>query len=310
MKILTSVPLMNNHDAIVLKIASFWNKISLGWKEIWGPHIHHGYYESKDTSTPLQAQEKLIKKLADYLNLKPSQKILDVGCGMGGSSLFLAKNYGVESIGITLSQEQLNIAQEEVKKEAGKEIEKRAEMETKKEPQSDSQDYSKLKVSYQIQDAHDLSQFPDNSFDVVWSLESCEQFYDKKLFFTQVHRVLKPEGKFMLATWCSDQEYYEDALAKKYVNICKAFDLPYMPTIPHYLQLLQKYFSVNFLFDWTLHVKQSWSLGMLEVKKHSLLKILKLTGITGWFFSKNIKLINDAFNTGRMIYGVFILSKK
>ena len=180
MKIATSVSVMDNNQAIVLKIGSFWNKITSGWKEIWGRTSTMGFMRTPLPFPLILAQEKLIEKLAKLLDLKPNQQILDVGCGMGGSSLYLARNFGINSVGITLSSEQLKIAAK------------------------DAQQFPELNLSYQIQDAHDLSCFPENSFDVVWSLESCEQFYNKKLFFEQVNRVLKVGGKFMLATWCSD----------------------------------------------------------------------------------------------------------
>lgn len=64
MKIRTSQPVMADRDKTMRKIADFWNKTSEGWRAIWGPHIHHGFYEHTDqiTVTPIEAQEHLIEK--------------------------------------------------------------------------------------------------------------------------------------------------------------------------------------------------------------------------------------------------------
>jgi cyclopropane-fatty-acyl-phospholipid synthase len=58
------------------------------------------------------AQENKKRLLAAKLDLQPGQKILDIGCGWGGLSLFIAQQTDVEVLGVTLSREQLAIANE------------------------------------------------------------------------------------------------------------------------------------------------------------------------------------------------------
>ena len=45
--------------------------------------------------------------------------------------------------------------------------------------------------------------FPDNHFDLVWSMESGEHMPNKHGFLSEATRVLKPRGKFLMATWCA-----------------------------------------------------------------------------------------------------------
>jgi cyclopropane-fatty-acyl-phospholipid synthase len=59
-----------------------------------------------------EAQEAKKRHIAAKLNLKPGQRVLDIGCGFGGMALYLARNYGVHVTGITLSTEQLQTARE------------------------------------------------------------------------------------------------------------------------------------------------------------------------------------------------------
>lgn len=67
---------------------------------------------------------------------------------------------------------------------------------------------------YQVADA--LNQpFPDNEFDLVWSLESGEHMPDKRKFVAELLRVAKPGGKVMIVTWCHrDLQQGESALAE------------------------------------------------------------------------------------------------
>jgi len=62
--------------------------------------------------TLAQAQEAKLAHIAAKLNLKPEQRVLDIGCGWGGMAIFLARRAGVEVLGITLSEEQLALARQ------------------------------------------------------------------------------------------------------------------------------------------------------------------------------------------------------
>jgi cyclopropane-fatty-acyl-phospholipid synthase len=70
-----------------------------------------GYFEVDSMSLDA-AQEAKKRHLAAKLNLRDGLKILDIGSGWGGLALYLAKTAHVEVTGITLSEEQLKIAQE------------------------------------------------------------------------------------------------------------------------------------------------------------------------------------------------------
>jgi tocopherol O-methyltransferase len=281
----TDRPVMQDRSKITRDIARFWNKTSLAIRTVWGPHIHHGYFETY-RETPLEAQEKLIEKLVALLEISPQDNILDAGCGMGGSSLYLAKRFFARVTGITLSQKQVDIATEAAKNE------------------------QIANVSFKVEDALSLASFADHSFDVVWSLESCEQFYDKRLFIQQAFRVLKPGGRLMLATWCSDAEEYEGLQAGKYIKFCDSLQLPYMPTINHYAKLLQQQgFAVKDVLNWSPHVEKTWEIGLASLRAHSLLKIITMSGWRGLFFRKQAKMMQQGFDQHRVEYGVFSAHK-
>lgn len=286
LQIRTDSSLMNDRKQIMEQITQFWDKTSIAWRTIWGPHLHHGFYEENVILTPEEAQEKLLEKILEVIKINSSMKILDVGCGMGGSSLYLAKKFGSDITGITLSKKQLSIATQQALEDRVK------------------------NVKFEIEDALTLSKFADNSFDIVWSLESCEQFYDKDLFLKQAFRVLKPNGQLMLATWCSDQEEYQGKMASYYQELCYAFDLPYMPTIEAYQRSLEKaHFNIDQVLNWTSHVKQSWEVGLSLINAYSFFKLLKMTGWRAFRAVSQLKMMRDAFQRNQIQYGVFLATK-
>ncbi|MBW4553992.1 MAG: methyltransferase domain-containing protein [Aphanocapsa sp. GSE-SYN-MK-11-07L] len=144
----------------------------------WGEHIHLGHYGS-----PPQRKDFLVAK-SDFVHemvrwaaldrFPPGTTVLDVGCGIGGSSRILARAYGFTVTGITISPQQVQRAQELTTKE--------------------------LDVKFQVDDAMALS-FPDASFDVVWSIEAGPHMPDKAVFAKELMRVLKPGGLLVVADW-------------------------------------------------------------------------------------------------------------
>ena len=152
----------------------------------WGEHIHLGYY-SKDVKhkyRPLnEAQYIFVDEMMRLGGIDPAvdgkAKVLDVGCGFGGTSRYLARALGpdAEVTGITLSPKQV---------ERGTEL---------------AVEQKTPNAKFMVQDALAMN-FPDNSFDIVWACESGEHMPDKKAYIEQMMRVLKPGGKFVMATWC------------------------------------------------------------------------------------------------------------
>ncbi len=282
----TSIPLVTDRIKITRRISKFWDTISRGMEMAWGPHIHHGYYDGDEILTPVEAQEKLIDRLADMLKIIGGSTIADVGCGIGGSSIYLAGKYGAQVSGITLSPVQAVMARARAKA------------------------LNTTGVTFMVEDALDMKSFKDGSFDIVWSLESCEQFFDKGRFLSEAGRILKENGQLMLATWCSGKDEYSGKEARAYKRITLAFDLPYMPSMEYYLTLLkERGFTVVSSFDWSDRVKKSWDIGISAVKAYSLLKILAVSGFRGLKFSRQIRLMQRGFRDSMVRYGVFICRK-
>jgi cyclopropane-fatty-acyl-phospholipid synthase len=66
----------------------------------------------KEAGTLNQAQEKKLDLVCWKLRLEPGMRVLDVGCGWGGTAKFISERYHVEVVGVTVSREQTRLAQE------------------------------------------------------------------------------------------------------------------------------------------------------------------------------------------------------
>jgi len=136
--------------------------------------LHYGYWDAT-TKTFRDALENINKILSEKAQIKNGAIVLDAGCGVGGSSIWLAKNKQATVTGITLSDKQAARANQYARKI---ELDK--------------------KVSFQVQDFTKTT-FPDESFDVVWAIESVCHARDKGMFVEEAFRLLKPGGSLIMA---------------------------------------------------------------------------------------------------------------
>jgi cyclopropane-fatty-acyl-phospholipid synthase len=126
-----------------------------------------GYFPTgaEDLNT---AQERKLEHICRKLRLRPGERLLDIGCGWGGLAMYAAEKYGLDVLGVTLSDNQVEYAQ------AGL---------------VDG-------VSVKFLDYRDLA---DESFDKVVSMGMFEHVGRSHLpeYFAQVYHLLKPGGLFL-----------------------------------------------------------------------------------------------------------------
>jgi MPBQ/MSBQ methyltransferase len=144
----------------------------------WGEHIHLGHYGLPPRQKDFRAAKyDFVHEMVQWggLDRLPAgTKLLDVGCGIGGSSRVLAKDYGFDVTAVTISPQQVERARQLTP--AG------------------------ITAQFFVDDAMALS-FPDASFDVVWSVEAGPHMPDKAIFAKELLRVLKPGGLLVVADW-------------------------------------------------------------------------------------------------------------
>ncbi len=74
------------------------------------------YFNSTDEDLDT-AQERKLDYICRKLRLRPGERLLDIGCGWGGLIIHAAKKYGVTAVGITLSEPQVQLANERIRRE-------------------------------------------------------------------------------------------------------------------------------------------------------------------------------------------------
>lgn len=161
------------------KVAEYYDITLPYYKWFWhrdseSSALHYGFWEN-DTRTVKDALLNENKFLAELAGVRSGTKVLDAGCGIGGSAIWLAKNRGAHVVGITLSKKQL---------EKAKELAKARGIDNKAE--------------FYLKDFMNTG-FPDDSFDVVWAIESVCHAVDKKIFLKEAYRVLKKGGRIVVA---------------------------------------------------------------------------------------------------------------
>lgn len=225
------------------QIQQFYDASSGLWEQIWGEHMHHGYYgaDGQQQKNRRQAQIDLIDELLRWAPIQAADRILDVGCGIGGSSLYLAEKFNAHVTGITLSPVQADRARERAQA-AGLAV-------------------GKPRADFQVATALEMP-FADASFDLVWSLESGEHMPDKLKFMQECYRVLKPGGTFLMVTWCHrpiDEHPLTAEEQSHLSDIYRVYCLPYVLSLPEYEAIAQ---TLNFqnirTADWSTAVAPFW----------------------------------------------------
>ncbi|MBF6613864.1 MAG: class I SAM-dependent methyltransferase [Chloroflexi bacterium] len=133
-------------------------------------------YFERGTETLDTAQAAKLEHICCKLRLQPGERLLDIGCGWGGLAQYAAEHYGVEVVGITLSEPQAEWARSRIK-EAG--LGGRCRIE--------------------VRDYRDLGEQEFGKFDKIVSVGMFEHVGRAKLplYFQQAYRLLKPGGVFL-----------------------------------------------------------------------------------------------------------------
>lgn len=180
-------------------------------------------YFKTSSDTLYEAQINKIEHTLKKLDLKPNEKLLDIGCGWGWLSIIAAQKYGVKVVGITISEEQCKKAQERVK-------------ELKLED----------RVEIRLQNYQDL-EFEDY-FDKVVSVGMFEHVGKENLglYFMKAKQVLKPGGSMLLHSILAMFEGKTNAWIDKYI-----FPGGYLPSLRE---------VVSAMSEWDFHLLLAESL--------------------------------------------------
>ncbi|MDY0044740.1 MAG: cyclopropane fatty acyl phospholipid synthase, partial [Syntrophales bacterium] len=171
-----------------------------------------GYWkEAHDIDT---AQEKKLELICRKLDLKPGMRLLDIGCGWGGTAKYAAEHYGADVVGVTVSEEQVKLAREFCKN---------------------------LPVEIKLQDYRDI----EGIFDRIVSVGMVEHVGVKNypIYFKIAREHLKEDGIFLLHTIGSNKSQVNtDPWIERYI-----FPNSMLPSGKQLLEASEEYFVME---DW------------------------------------------------------------
>ena len=259
-------------------------------ENLWGEHIHLGFYEKPRLKKDFrQAKIDFVHELVHWsgLNKLPKgSRVLDVGCGIGGSSRILSKEYGFDVVGISISKEQIKRANE----------------------LTSNEDFCR----FDVMNALDLK-FPQGSFDGVWSVEAGPHISDKQKFADEMLRVLRPGGVLAIADW-NQRDKNKDRLNffEKFImnQLLIQWTHPEFSSIEGFKDnLLNSPFCGSSVdtSNWTKYTIQSWNESIYEGfrRPSTFLKLGLRSLLKAVREIPTILMMRWAFSRGLMKFGVF-----
>jgi len=264
-----------------LRVIDHYNQVSPYYRKLWGEHLHHGYWirgdESKET-----AQVQLVEHLAEAAALPFHLVVLDVGCGFGASSIYLARERRAQVTGISISPLQVQMARE-------------------------AADRAGVAASFFCMDAEAMSF--DRRFDVVWSIESISHYQDVPHFFASAAKLLQPGGVIAITDWFKRKS----ASAREHERLFRKIEDGMLVKL-HTMQDYQSYLAAAGMKVIRTEVlneycAKTWDFCLDIIKERSLWDLAASNGAEFIRFLRAFKAMRAGFSSGDFVYGLIVARK-
>ena len=260
------------------RIIKHYDAISPYYRSLWGEHLHHGYWIRGDESKE-KAQLQLIEHLAQLAGVKPGSEILDIGCGLGASTLYLAKNYKAAVTGITISEVQVEMAAKAAATE-------------------------QLDAKFLLMDAEAMHF--QKQFDLLWSVESISHYQRREEFFASAAKLLKPGGLFAITDWFK-KENLTPAETKKFIDPIEKGMLVELQIMDDYEHLLTSNGLQIMRRDiLNKNCAKTWDLCLDIISDKAFWALAVKLGPEFVSYLKAFQAMRAGFASGNFVYGLFV----
>jgi tocopherol O-methyltransferase len=224
--------------------------------------------------------------LAEKAGIPRGAQVLDIGCGLGGSALWLANQYDCRVTGLTISPVQARMAGRKAKSKG---------------------------LAHQLQflvvDANVWQPQPEST-DVIWIMESSEHFRDKKRFFERCATALKPGGVLAVCAWLRGERPMRDDDQELVATIGKAMLSASLDTLSQYATWMREAnLEVERAKDITSNVVPTWEYCSRIGGRLPLRWLTRFADAPTRRFVKSFPLMTQAYVTGAMAFGLFVARK-
>jgi len=264
------------------QIRDHFDLLSPYYHQLWGVHVHHGYWRNGQENKE-QAQAQLIETLIEHVRFERGASVLDVGCGIGGTAIYLAKNYAAKVTGITLSAVQVQMA-------------------------TALAEQAEVAAQFLQMDGEAITL--DDNFDVIWSVEVISHYLDKENFFRHAARLCRPGGKVALGVWLR-AEHLTAQQRQQYIEpIEQGMLLPGLSTLHDYLGYFHDYgFRLLYAEDVTAYVSKTWDLCLNIIANKSLWQLARQHGPEVVRFLKAFRAMRAGCASRSFVYAMITAEK-
>ena len=275
------------------KVIDYYNETYIDYRILWRLNknlaIHYGYYDTRHRSHD-EAVINMNRVLANIAKITSKDKILDAGCGIGGSSIWIAKNIGASVIGLNIHEGQLKIAEDLAKK------------------------YNVGHLIKFVKGDFTDTKFPDNLFDVVWGLESVCYAKNKKDFLKEAKRILKTNGRIIVADGFLQKENLKENEEKEMRKWLGGWAVPNLVSVNNFKKYLEQLNFKNIQFK---IIKENVMPSSVRMYRASIFgypigKLLELLGLRTKIQTGNIVSAFYQYKTLKKnlwTYGIFYAEK-
>jgi MPBQ/MSBQ methyltransferase len=266
-------------------------------ERLWGDHVHLGHYGDPPRPRDFRkAKSDFVHELVRWSGLDrlpKGSRLLDVGCGIGGSARILARDYGFDVLAISISPAQIARAREITP--------------------PNLQEHCR----FAVMDALDL-ELPDGTsgagFDAVWSVEAGPHMPDKQRYADELLRVLRPGGRLVVADWNRRDPADGPMTGVERLVMRQLLDQwahPEFASIPGLSLHLERSPWAGGMevetADWSAAMLPSWRDSILEGlrRPQAVLGLGPKAVLQGLRETPTLLLMDWAFRSGLMRFGVF-----
>ena len=262
-----------------VKIAEHYDVVSPYYHSLWGEHLHHGYWITGEESKEV-AQVQLIEHLAELADIKYGSDILDIGCGMGATSVYLAKHFHASVMGITISQVQIEMANQAA---AG----------------------TGLDVQFLLMDAEEMT-FAGRQFDLLWSIESISHYHDRPRFFASAAKLLKPGGTFAVIDWFK-REHLTPTQTRKFIEPIEKGMFVELQHVSDYESFLSSNgLQITHREVLNEYCAKTWDISLEIIRHKSFWDLALQHGPQFISYLKAFQAMRGGFASGHFVYGLVV----